>query len=82
MPVAVRHGGDQARSAGRPAMGARHARRRPGLVEEHQAGRVETGGCLGPGAARLGYVGAVLLGRAEPLFLRVSPSRVSTFHMT
>ncbi len=32
--------------------------------------------------AGLGYVDAVLLGRAEPLFLSVSPSRVSTFHMT
>ena len=37
---------------------------------------------LNPGAAGLGYVGTVLLGRAEPLFLSVSPSRVSTFHMT
>ncbi len=78
----VRHRVQRPLAARGASVAGRHVRRRPGLVEEYQAGRVQTGSGLGPGAAGLGYVDAVLLGRAEPLFLSVSPSRVSTFHMT
>jgi hypothetical protein len=45
----------------------------PGFIEEHRLGRVELGRGVRPGAARFGHVGAVLLGRAQPLFLALSP---------
>src|SRR3712207_1659117 len=48
--------------SGRPAVGARHAGARPGLVEEDQARSVEARHHPVPGGAGLGHVRPVLLG--------------------
>jgi len=40
-PAAVRHLGMQRHAAAMPAVGARHVGLGPGLVDEHQAGRID-----------------------------------------
>ena len=82
MPVPVRNGADQALAPGGPAAGASHVCRGPGLVEEDEALGIERGLQRRPGAARFGYIVALLLLGLEVLFLSVRPSRATTFHIT
>jgi hypothetical protein len=56
-------------------MGAGHVRLRPGLIDEHQALRVEIGLGVEPSAPALQDVRAVLLDRVASLFLRVMARR-------
>lgn len=75
LPMAVRDLGNKPLAARRPAMGAGHVGLGPGLVDEHQPGRIDTVLVFAPlGAAAL-YVRAVLLGGVERLFFTVMPMR-------
>jgi hypothetical protein len=74
--MAVRHGADEALSPRRPAARAGHVGRRPGLVDEDQAGRVKQRLSLPPKRARRGDVGPVLLGGVRGFFLKLIPWRL------
>ncbi len=80
LPMAVRHGHAQPLAAATAAMGARHVRARPGLVDEHQPVRVEVDLAIEPGLPPLQDVGALLLGGMGGLFLRVQPRRWKNRH--
>src|SRR4030088_3048312 len=82
MPVSMRYGRDQPLTARCAAERARHVCRGPSLVEEAQPGGVELGLQRRPFASRLGNVLAVLLGRAEALFLSVRPNLANVCHIT
>ena len=66
--VAVWNGGAQPSAAPRAAAGARHIRRRAGLVDEHQAGRIEIELPGKPIAALFQNVRALLLRGVRRLF--------------
>ena len=70
-PMAVRHAGPEALTAGRSSVAPGHAGRGPGLVDEHQTFRVEIELALEPLFATLQDVRTVLLGGVGRLFLRV-----------
>ncbi len=74
-PVPVRRRIDDALSARRPAITAGHVGSGSGLVEEHEAARIHIALPAPPAAALLRYIGPILLGRSQRLFLRVSPMR-------
>ena len=69
----VRHTGAQPFAAAAAAVAARHVRRRPGLVDEHQPIRIEVELSLEPVPAAVQDVGTVLLAGVRGLFLRVMP---------
>jgi len=81
LPMPVRNAGDDALATRCPTVSARHVRRRPGLVDEDKPRRIHIWLALAPGCAGLGNVGSVLLSRVLRLFLSVSPSRSSAFHI-
>ena len=60
---------DNAFAAPGPAVATGHVGRGGRFVDEHQLGRVQIALHRSPGGARRGYVGAVLLGRPDLLFL-------------
>jgi hypothetical protein len=59
--MAVRNGGAQSSAAPRASAAARHLRRSPGLVDEHQAGRIKIESPGKPVAAPPQNVRALLL---------------------
>jgi hypothetical protein len=81
LPVAVGDAGAQPFTLGRPAMQARHAGGRPGLVDEHETLRIEVDLSLEPLLAPLHDVRPVLLGSMRCLFLRVMPWRLKKRHI-
>src|SRR4051794_20915613 len=72
LPVTVRDTSPQPQAAGTPAIAARHVRGGPRLVDEDQAIGIERRLAADEHAPGLGYIRAVLLGRVQGLFLRVS----------
>ena len=68
VPMTVWHGGDQALAAWGATMRARHVGGCPSFIEEDQPGWIKAWRQTGPGGARFGDVGAVLLGRAQAFF--------------
>src|SRR3954453_11939678 len=64
--------GPQPQAARTPAIAARHIRGGPGLVDEDQALGIESGLAADEHAPGLGDIRAVLLGRVQGVFLRVS----------
>jgi hypothetical protein len=80
--VAVWNGGAQPSAAPRAAAGARHIRRRAGLVDEHQAGRIEIELPGNPIAALSQNVRALLLLGVRRLFLNVISWRSKKRHST
>ena len=80
-PMAPRHAAEQPLSGRRPAALPCHVGLGPGLVEKDQVLYVKFGFQAVPALARLGNIGAQLLGGDQRLFLSVSPSRRSLVHM-
>jgi hypothetical protein len=72
--MAMRDGGAQTLPSGRAAAGPDHVGRRPGLVDEHQAGEVEIELIVEPGLPPPQDVRTVLLGGVRGLFT-VTPRR-------
>jgi hypothetical protein len=75
LAVAVREAHAQPLAPAAAAVRARHVRRCPGLVDEHQPAGVEVRLRLKPGPALPQDVRAVLLDRMAGLFFRVTPWR-------
>ena len=75
LAMAVREAHPKPLALAATAMGARHIRRRPGLIDEHEPFRIEVRLRLEPVAALLQDVRAVLLDRVPGLFFRVTPWR-------
>src|ERR1700741_2064526 len=73
MPVWKAHA--QALASGATAVAAGHVGRRPGLVDEDQARRIEVELAIEPGPALPQDGGPILLDRVPGLFLRVMPWR-------
>jgi hypothetical protein len=71
LPVAMRDGGAQPLTSGRAAPQAGHFGGGPGLVDEHQPGRIEVELGVEPGFATLQDVRPLLLGGMRSLFLSV-----------
>ena len=69
LPAAVRHLGPKSLATRRPAPQRRHVGLSPGLVDEHQAGRIDPGLTRLPLHSPPGDVGAVLLAGDQRLFL-------------
>ncbi len=69
LPAAMRHLGPEAPAAWRPAPERRHIGLGPGLVDEHQAGRVNAVLVGYPLRAPTGDVGTILLAGDQRLFL-------------
>jgi hypothetical protein len=69
--VPVRQRSQQPQSAGSAAMAARPVGGGPNLVDEHQVGGIERGLAAHEDPPLLGYVGAILLGGVQALFLSV-----------
>lgn len=67
-PMAMGHWGQQAQAAGALAEPPGHVGHRRGLVEEHQAFRLEGGLAPDEGMARLGHVRTLLLDGVEAFF--------------
>ena len=67
-PVTMQHRGEQTQAAGAPAEPPGHVGCRRGLVEEHQALRIESGLAPDEGVASLGYVRTLLLGGVQTFF--------------
>jgi len=67
-PVTVGYRGQQAQAAGTPAKRPGHVGGRRGLVQEHQALRVECGLAPDEGVARRGHVRTLLLGGVQTFF--------------
>ena len=80
LPVAVRRLGPEPLAARRPAPERRHVGLGPGLVDEHQPGRVDPALVFRPLRPPARDVRAVLLGRDQRLFLCVSPSACTNSH--
>jgi hypothetical protein len=76
LPVAVRHGGHQPLPTPGPAMAARHVGGRPGLVDQHQALRVQVRLSVAPDRPGRGDVRPLPLGCVLGLFFRVRPAAV------
>jgi hypothetical protein len=73
--VAVRHFGDEALAARGPAVKAGHVGPGPGLVDEHQARRIDALLMASPAHAVALDVRTILLARDQRLFLSVTPMR-------
>ena len=69
--MAMRHAGPQALAPGRSSVAAGHVGRGPGLIDEHEARRVEIKLIVEPLLPSSQDVRPVLLGRVCGLFLRV-----------
>jgi len=69
LPAAVRYFGLDPLATRRPAPQRRHIGFGPGLVDEHQAGRIDPLPILGPLRPPTGDIGTILLGRNQRLFL-------------
>ena len=67
-PVTVGHRGQQAQTTGAPAKPSRHVGSRRGLVEKHQALRIECRLAANEGVARRGHVRTLLLGGVQTFF--------------
>jgi len=67
-PMTMRHPSQQALSARRPAMAAGHVCLGPGLIDEHQAGRVYVPLMATPAFALAGDVRPMLLGGVQAFF--------------
>jgi hypothetical protein len=67
-PVAVRHLGMKRRTAAMPAVGARHVGLGPGLVDEDEAGRVDTSLVAFPPVAPPRDVRPILLAGEDGFF--------------
>ena len=67
-PVTVGHRGQQAQASGAPARAPGHVGCCRGLVEEHQALRIESGLAPDEGVAGLGHVRTLLLGGVQTFF--------------
>ena len=78
--MAVRDGGAQALSPRGATARAGHVGGGPGLVNEHQMGRVKIELFLEPGLATRQDVRPVLLGRVGALFFTVIPCRSKNRH--
>jgi hypothetical protein len=79
-PMPVRHPDPQPAAARRPSVAPSHIRRRPGLVDEHEASRVEVELLVEPSLAPPQDVRPVLLGGMSSLFLRVIRRRAKKRH--
>ena len=77
MPMAMRHGIDQALAPKAPAVAPRHVGGGAGLVEEHEARGVHVALPDTPAPALARDIGPVLLGRSQRLFLCRRPIRRS-----
>ena len=75
LAVAVREAHAQPLAPRAASMAARHVRRRPGLVDEHQPLGIEIGLRLEPGPALPQDIRTILLDRVAGLFFRVMPWR-------
>ena len=73
--MTMRDGSPAAFAPRRPSAQAGHLGRRPGLVDEDRALRIEVELPLEPGLAPLHDVGPILLGGMRRLFLNVMPRR-------
>lgn len=82
VPVPVRDGADQALAPRRPTARPGHGGGGPGFIEEDQALWIKRGERRRPFPARFGDIVTPLLLGLEVLFLSVSPSRATTFHIT
>lgn len=78
--MAVRHTGPEALASGRAPVSAGHLGAGPGLVDEHQPGRIEFELVLEPGLSALQDVWAILLRGVGCLFLRVIWWRAKNRH--
>ena len=76
----MRHAGPQALAPGRSSVAAGHVGRGPGLIDEHEARRVEIKLIVEPLLPSSQDVRPVLLGRVCGLFLRVIRRRAKKRH--
>ena len=67
--MTMRHGGDQALATRRPTPRSTHVGLGPAFIDERQPGQAQIRLFVPPFGARLGHVGAGLLGCVERLFL-------------
>ena len=67
-PAAVRRLGDQPLASRRAAMGSRHVGLGPGLVDEHQTGRIKPPLILSPLCPPPRHVGTILLAGVQAFF--------------
>ena len=80
LPVAVLHLGLDAFPDRRPAVERRHVGLGPGLVDEHQAGRIDAVLIEKPLRPPARHVWTLLLGRDQRLFLSDRPSACTNSH--
>jgi hypothetical protein len=64
-----------------PAPQRRHIGFGPGLIDEHQAGRIYPIAIPGPLCPPTGYIGTILLGGNQRLFLKLSFSAWTNSHI-